>query len=718
MPAENLLMFSIDDMRAVKNWGHFTPIVSTPNLDRLAAMGTTFDRAVTQVPLCNPSRTSVFTGQQPSRTGILENEVPWFDRVDPASTLPAVLKAAGMHVAMYGKHFHDDAIPLAARAVMFDEFFANFAQGSPANVIDDGLRHDLPYRSGRYGGSPSDLMDEQSADRAVRFLEAAGDLDKPFFLGVGIFKPHLDWYTPPAFFNRYDTSEIRAALELSLSDGTIIPGNGEYFDVPPMSLPSREHPAIAADIDKWVDYIHAYLAATSYADAKIGEVLDALEADPALAADTAILLWSDHGYHLGDKDRWEKFTHWRESTQVPFILVDPDAPGGQTARQVVSLVDIFPTVLDLLGIDAPAALGLQGESLLPIVNDIDIGWYDAATGRGVALTTIYGSVSIRAVLPGGRDVRYTRYPDGTEELYNLTRDPNEHVNRLDLATGAGLTAADDALHRRMSALMDDKLADAGILLSDGVTAVRGTAADELLSSTNAPGTNHLVGGDGDDTYVLYQNATIVEAAEGGFDVVVINNFNLEKTYQLAANVEVVRVQVGFTGNAADNVIIGAFQGGVFNGGAGADTIDGGGGNDTINGGSGEDSLVGEVGNDVMRGGAGRDTLVGGRGLDVFDYDRTSVSTAAASDVVADFAGAGITPGDRFDLSGIDADPSLAGNQTFRFGLATAGGVRIVEAGGNSVLLAYTDADPEPELRVVIRDGAVPATTYTVDDVIL
>jgi arylsulfatase A-like enzyme len=122
MPATNLLMFSIDDMRTLSNWGHFTPLVSTPNLDRLASMGTTFERAIVQVPLCNPSRTSVFTGLQPSETGVLENTTPWLDLVDPATTLPAVLKAAGVYVAMYGKHFHYDAISAGDQAVMFDEF--------------------------------------------------------------------------------------------------------------------------------------------------------------------------------------------------------------------------------------------------------------------------------------------------------------------------------------------------------------------------------------------------------------------------------------------------------------------------------------------------------------------------------------------------------------------------------------------------------------------
>ena len=120
--ARNFLMLSIGDMRTINNWGHFTPLIETPNIDRLAAMGTTFERAVTQVPLCNPSRTSVLSGLEPSRTGVLDNALVWQERVDPADTLPAVLKAAGAYVAMFGKIFHDEStITAAQQQVMFDE---------------------------------------------------------------------------------------------------------------------------------------------------------------------------------------------------------------------------------------------------------------------------------------------------------------------------------------------------------------------------------------------------------------------------------------------------------------------------------------------------------------------------------------------------------------------------------------------------------------------
>ena len=155
-PRPNVVLIVVDDLRpSLGCYGDAAAV--TPNLDRLAAEGVRFDRAYTQFPLCNPARTSIMTGMQPSQTGVFENNVPWYERVDPAITLPAVLKAADVYVAMYGKHFHDHAISGAARALMFDEFLPRGGDGNPAQVISDGVKHDFPFRSGRYGGDAGNL---------------------------------------------------------------------------------------------------------------------------------------------------------------------------------------------------------------------------------------------------------------------------------------------------------------------------------------------------------------------------------------------------------------------------------------------------------------------------------------------------------------------------------------------------------------------------------
>ncbi len=718
MSATNLVYVSIADMRTTTRWGHFADLVVTPNTDRLAGMGTTFDRTVSQVPLCNPSRSSVLTGTQPNKTGVLDNQMPWTERIDAADTLPGVLKAAGVYVASFGKIFHTEAVIDAARqAVMFDEFLPGSASsGSRANVVVDGVYHDSPFNSGRYRGN--DLQDERNVAEAVDFLEnRAGDLSDPFFLAVGISKPHLSWWVPGRYFDLYDPAEIRAALAQSLRDGTIIPGNGEYFDVPPMSRRSPEHQQIANDLDLWADYIHAYLASVSYADAKLGEVLDAIEADPALAADTAILMWSDHGYHLGDKDRWGKLTHWRESTEVPFILVDPDEAGGRTARQVVSLVDLFPTVLDMMGLDAPGRLDLDGDSLMPIMRNPGASWYDPASGRGVALTTIDGSVSIRASVPGQGDVRYTIYPDGTEELYRLSSDPNEHVNRVDYDTGQGLTPADNALGTTMRGLMDQQLANHDYLVSGGANPVRGTSADELIIGANrATGRDDLGGGGGDDVYILYRSADIAETATGGDDLVVLRNEALEQTFRLPQYVESVQVRVAFTGNDRANTIIGSELENNLRGGEGGDTLLGLGGSDVLWGEGGQDTLRGSYDNDRLIGGGGADMLEGGARNDTFVYLATGDSQPTSPDVILGFDGRGNAAGDRIDLTALDADTRDSGNQAFQFGGTGGGRIRLVNnAAGETEVLANVDGDPDVEFRIVIRDGSGSASSYNAQD---
>ena len=725
-------MFTVDDLRSPADWGHFASLVETPNLDRLMDAGTSFTRAITQVPLCNPSRSSVLTGQPPSQTGILDNQVPWYDRVDPNDTLPAVLRQSGAYVAMYGKNFHDDPISAAHQSILFDDFLSPATDVRPAQVPHDDVWHTSPFRSGHYTG-PDNLRDAQIAAAAVDFLtEEAPDLSKPFFLGVGIHHPHLDWVVPTAYWDLYERSDIRAALQASLADGTILPGRTELSDVPPMTGPLYD--GVNADVDAWVDYLHGYLASVSYADAKIGQVLDALAADPALAAETSIVLWSDNGVHLGDKNRWEKSTPWRATTEVPLVVVDPSGQGGQVANQVVSLTDIYPTVLDLMGIDRPERLDLAGTSLVPLVETPSRTWYDPDAGKGVALTAMYGVVSIRAEIPGEGDLRYTRYPDGTQELYDISRDPDEHVNRLDYRTGTGLTARDDRLLDAMQALLETRAAAAGIHLSDGTGALAGNAHAEMFVSTKGTGTNVFAGAGGDDTYVLYRAATVTEAAGAGFDQIVLQNPGMEASFRLPANVEMLEVARLGTGNAAANWIYatgrsGSLAGGggndqlhagngdgfTLDGGEGRDVLLGGNGRDTLLGGGGVDTLTGGAGDDRLTGGVGADLLTGGDGRDTFVFVAADQSAPGASDAILDFQAPGAAAGDRIDLSAIDARTDLAGNQAFVLGGTTAGHLRIADLNGQTIVTGNTDADALAEFRLVIADGDRAASAYTAAD---
>ena len=756
MPAKNVVMFTIDDMRSVEDWGNFAPMVVTPNIDRLMDAGTTFDRAVAQVPLCNPSRSSVFTGRQPSATGIIDNDIPWYERNAAADTLPAVLRQSGAYVAMYGKNFHDDPISAANQKILFDDFLWPATDDRAAQVPHDDVWHTSPFKSGHYTG-PDNLRDAQTTALAVDFLanEAAG-LAQPFYLGVGITRPHLNWVVPTAYWNLYDSGEIRAALERSLADGTIIPAVDEYMDVPPMNRPDTVASAIAADMDLWVDYIHGYLASVSYADAKIGQVLDALEADPTLAAETSIVLWSDNGFHLGDEQRWQKNTPWRSAAEVPVVIVEPDGIGGRHAQSVVNLVDLYPTVLDLMGIDKPKGLTLDGTSLVPLARHPNGAWFEPDAGKGVGLSVVGGIVSLRAVLPGFGDVRYTLYPDGREELYDISRDPYEHTNRLDPDTGEGSSVRDNRMHRQMAAILDERMEAAGIHLNEHGARINGGAREELfVSSTNAEG-DVFAGRNGNDTYILYADAQIVEREGGGNDTVYLMDRQLERTFKLPAHVEMVKVLSSFTGNADDTWIAGTNPSGtlrgvggddtlragtgnrgytldgglgddVLNGGNGPDTLRGGDGDDILGGGNNEDTLSGGDGDDILRagasndvlwGGAGADRLAGNAGRDTFVFRAAAESPAAGSDTIQGFEAAGRGNGDHIDLSAIDATRGVAGNQALQFGGTAAGPLRVVDEGRFSVVLANTDADPAPELRIVIEDYGTRASAYTAEDFIL
>lgn len=756
MPAKNVVMFTIDDMRSVEDWGNFASMVRTPNIDQLMNDGTTFDRAIAQVPLCNPSRSSVFTGVQPTSTGILDNDTHWYERASAADTLPAVLREAGAYVAMYGKNFHDDPISPANQKILFDDFFYPAVPQNNSQIIRDDVYHAGPFLSGRYGG-PDNLRDAQTANKAVDFLtNKAGGLDQPFYLGVGISRPHLDWVVPGEFWDMYDQGAIRAALEKSLSDGTILPAIDEYFDVPPMTRPATVANTIAQNMDLWTDYIHAYLASVSYADSKIGQVLDALEADPALAADTSIVLWSDNGFHLGDQSRWQKTTPWRTAAEVPMVIVEPDGVGGRHAGSVVNLVDLYPTVLDLMGIDKPDGLRLDGTSLVPLARHPNQDWFDATAGKGLGLTFIGGSVSLRATVPGYGDVRYTIYPDGREELYDISRDPYEHTNRLDMNTGEGETVRDNRMHRKMVSLLEDRMEAVGLHLSEHGERINGDARDEMFITTTRAEGDVFAGRNGDDTYILYADAQVIEKAGGGNDILYIMDRQLERTYDLPANIEMVKVISNFTGNARANWISGSDPSGtlrglggddtlragtgnggytldggrgndkldgangpdIMRGGIGNDVMGGSGGNDTLSGGAGNDILRAGEGRDVLWGGRGADLLVGNEGRDTFVFRSEAESPASGSDTIQGFDAPGASNGDLIDVSAIDADSTTPGNQSFNFGGTGAGDLRVVDQGRFSIVLANTDNDPAPDLRIVIQDHGIRAGDYTAEDFIL
>ncbi|MEX1184392.1 MAG: sulfatase [Gemmatimonadota bacterium] len=434
----NVLFIAVDDLN---DWvGHLggRDGIQTPNLDRLADRGVSFTRAYAPAMSCTPSRHSVLTGMMPATTGVY-GLIHHHWRSDPALsdvvTLPEQFRNAGYRTVGGGKIFHALSwIDVEygrnqndARA--WDSYFPSLEKAMPdevrpvaATLNENGAQIWSPVAAGGsdrrvpawyFDFGPLEVPDSAMADHkvvdwAIEQLGRTGD--GPFFIGVGIYRPHIPWFVPASWFARYPTSDI--ALPIVPPD--------DLEDLPPEGLRTgaerrRWHQWLVQN-DLWEEAVQAYQASVTFTDAQVGRLLDALAASPH-ADNTIVVLWSDHGFHLGEKQTWEKFTLWEESARVPFIIAAPGMEGsGRRATAPVSLIDIFPTLSELTGIPAPP--GLEGRSLVAQLHDPGL-----QTGRAVVSTLARGSHAVRS-----DRWRYIRYATGDEELYDHDADPGEHTN--------------------------------------------------------------------------------------------------------------------------------------------------------------------------------------------------------------------------------------------------------------------------------------------------
>jgi len=412
----NILFIAVDDLN---DWvGHLGghPNASTPNMDRLASQGVAFERAYCPLPLCCPSRTSILTGRQPTTTGVYCNQVWFRDVPELASltTLPQHLRANGYRTLTGGKVFHGWAGKWSDPA-SWDEYY-NGAGGTPPPPesvrFSHGLRGKFTARNlnKEFDWGPLDLDlegtgDGQTAARAASFLSRGGQ--GPFFLACGFFRPHLPWYAPYRFYDKHPISSIRYP-DIKADDLDDVPMAGK-------AIAGRDFDLLWQS-GQWLNAVQGYLASCSFTDACVGMVLDALDASE-YRDNTVVVLWSDNGFHLGEKQHLEKLTLWEESGRTPFVIRAPGvARAGGRCPHPVSLVDIYPTLLELCGV--PARSDLDGRSLARLLRTPSSPWpWPAVT------TYSHGSHAVRA----GK-YRYIRYGGGGEELYDHTVDPNEWRN--------------------------------------------------------------------------------------------------------------------------------------------------------------------------------------------------------------------------------------------------------------------------------------------------
>jgi len=420
----NVLFLGVDDWR---DWvgclGGF-PGVKTPNLDRLASRGLLFTNAHCAAPVCNPSRTALLTGLQPSTTGVYTNNHWWKPALPSVVTLPQYFRQHGYYVAAGGKVFHHE--PGFNDPDAWHDYY-HWAEVNRQNGWSGGYNFGGPdvrpprfpmadvneYRQnfdfGPVDNPESDFPDYKVASWAAEFL--ARPAKDPFFIAAGMFRPHLSWYVPRKYFDMYPLESIQLP--------EVLPN--DLADVPAAALRLQqvripdEHNLVVKK-GRWKDAVQAYLACISFSDAMVGRVLQALEAGPH-KNNTIVVLWSDHGYHLGEKNAWHKFTLWEESTRVPLIFAVPGmTKAGARCNRAVSLVDLYPTLIELCGL--PKKPGLDGQSLTPLLKNPAAAW-----DRPALITSGLGNHSLR-----GERWRYIRYEDGSEELYDHEKDPKEWHN--------------------------------------------------------------------------------------------------------------------------------------------------------------------------------------------------------------------------------------------------------------------------------------------------
>lgn len=422
----NVLFLCVDDM---KDWvnclGGYEGTVHTPNIDRLAKRGALFTNAHCASPKCAPSRAAILTGMRPSTTGLYDNGHWWFPNFPNVVTIPQHFRNHGYHVVGAGKIFHhtagnhppnqwDDFHRLTFqedpwfRGVKLNYPWTKHAphpQGFPFSEVA-GLGHENDW--GSLPIADNEYDDVRTADFAIQFLKTNRALSQPFFLACGLFRPHLPWYAPKKYFDRYPLDEI--VLPRTPDD--------DLEDVPPAGRQFAK--ARRADLEtirragKWKDAVRAYLASVTYADDQLGRVLDALETRPD-AKNTIIVFWSDHGWHLGEKQHWHKTTLWEEATRVPLIISAPGLDAG-VCKRPVSLLDLYPTLIDLAGLKRIATH--DGVTLTPLLKDPNIVW-----ARPALIEFKRGNAAVRS-----DRYRYIRYQNGDEELYDHKTDPNEWRN--------------------------------------------------------------------------------------------------------------------------------------------------------------------------------------------------------------------------------------------------------------------------------------------------
>ncbi len=431
----NVLFIAVDDLRPVLGC-YGDPIAITPNIDRIAAKGTVFERAYCQEAVCSPSRISLMTGRRPDTTQVWDLKTHFREALPEVVTLPQHFKNEGYYTRSIGKIYHGSGKPAKDPPSWSEEPLHDVTRDPelryalPENLAGEGLK--------RAASEAANVPDSTYVDGVVceDALKVLGDLagnEQPFFLAVGFRKPHLPFCAPQKYWDFYDRDQIpvpvssshpQDAPEYAVRSWDELQG---YTDIEDESNLSQE---------KVQELRHGYYACVSYIDALVGRLLDRLGA-LELANETVICLWGDHGFHLGEQGLWTKANNYELSTRVPLIFASPNQKaGGTTCSALVELVDLYPTLADVCGLPAPT--GIEGVSFAPLLDNPELSWKSAAFSQYPRAKKGnrhegHGDIMGYAIrTERHRYVEWREWESGNvlaRELYDEERDPEEMINQ-------------------------------------------------------------------------------------------------------------------------------------------------------------------------------------------------------------------------------------------------------------------------------------------------
>ena len=439
----NIVFISIDDLN---DWVGFLGYeqVKTPHMDRLAARGFSFSNAHCPAPVCGPSRTAILSGMRPVTSGIYDNNIKFSRDLPQVVSLPEHFKKNGYQVYGIGKLFHGSTANVPTTA--FDAYGGKLGSAAPFTSSDLQISKQNPYheisklgktfklplngmpadrywsRANTFDWGPVDLpdslfSDRQSVDWSIDKLHKIKD--QPFLLTLGFERPHQPLFNPKRFHDMYPLTEVELP-KTPADDLRDLPQRAKQLALYPKT--SGKHETVVK-YEQWENAVASYLASVSFVDELVGDLVKALET-LKLNKNTWIVLWSDHGWHLGEKSHWGKATGWYRSTRVPFLIIPPagstDYNKAIEIKNMVNLLDLAPTLADIAGI--PKKISWEGRSLMPLLREEASDWEE------VSLTTF----SIGSHTISTPDWQLISYFDGSFELYDLVNDPNQFKNIADL----------------------------------------------------------------------------------------------------------------------------------------------------------------------------------------------------------------------------------------------------------------------------------------------